>query len=169
MQKESDFTKQLFDIEQVISIAQDIVAQVAPEELSSFSALSTLYSKKPENIFNQQVAKDDDLGFGVGEVIQALAPAILLTVQQVFVQVSSDATEKSAATLFRRLGKKVFKHSSSRKRLNQPGSPEYTLADIRDYAYKTACELKISEAKAKLIADALAGRLATKQNERERL
>jgi hypothetical protein len=159
----------LLNVEFIISVAHDVVKQVAPEELPSFPAISAAYRRNPGGLHRQLASKDDDLGFGAGEVITAVASTILLVVQQVLVQVSSDITEKGAGTLFHRLGKKIFKRPSSKKRTNQPDSPEYLLEDVKIYAYKTARRFKIGEDRANQIARALVEELRTRWAEIEKM
>jgi hypothetical protein len=161
---------QLPDREFVIKIAYDVVKQVAPNELSSFQTISAAYKRDPRNMRRQQAVKDNDLGFGgIGGEIHVLAPTILLIVEQVLIQIGRDAAGKGAGALFHHLGEKIFRRSSSRKQQNQPGSPPYLLADIQVYAYKSARELKVSEAKANAIAKTLVEKLEARKAEWEKL
>ena len=155
----------LSDRDLIISIAHDVVEQVAPLELDFFSALSTAYRNNPGIVRRQQAMKDDDLGFGgVEATVSVLAPTILLIVQQVLVKISNDATEKGEkglGALFHHLRTKIFKSASASKPANKPDSPEYLSIDIWKYTYKTARECKISEKKANQIADVLVEKLRT--------
>ena len=155
MRKENKDKKQSPDTELIVRIAKDVVEQAAPEELPAFSALSRFYSKKPGSVLKQQMAKDDELGFGAGSASQVLAPTILLIVQQVVVQVSGNVAAKGSGTFLRRLWKKT-----SEEPIKPSGSSAYTQADIQAYAYKTALTFNVPEAKAQQIAAIVAGRLA---------
>ncbi len=150
----------------VISVAHDIVAQVEPGELEFlFPAISGAYAREPGRLQKQRVVRSAPFAFAPGELVAVFTPTILLIVQQALVQMGVDATEKSAGNLVSRLAKRIFKRSASRKANSQPTPPAYTLLEIRDQAYKTAREFKVSEAKSKQIADVLVGRLATMKDE----
>lgn len=58
--------------ELIASIARDLIAQTAPQELPLFRTTSEAYFKNPEKMLKGQAGKDEALGFGVMETASAI-------------------------------------------------------------------------------------------------
>lgn len=65
------------DEQLVREIARSVVAQVAPEEMPIFTALSRAYFADPERSLSGDDSGDGLLGFGVDEVVAVVTPAVL--------------------------------------------------------------------------------------------
>jgi hypothetical protein len=159
--------KQSIESASVIDTAQYIVERVVPEELPFFSVVSKTYQRDPASLRTQQVPTDGDMGFGWEDSVKALAPSIVIIVEQIFVKIGSEASKKGAASLFRLLRRAISRRASSRKQKKQPASPAYTLDNIRSDAYAAARKLRVTEKKAIQIADALVERLQARRSETE--
>ena len=73
----------------VADIAHDVVAQIAPQELPFFSVTTEAYFKNPNKMRQEQVGKDEMLGFGAGE-IAAFSPIIITIVDDVLNYILGD-------------------------------------------------------------------------------
>src|SRR5262245_32214717 len=81
----------------VAELAQEIIADVAPEELDLFDDLSAEYFANPKPPDMSSKSGDDALGFGIGDMLIASTPAAAAMVSvvvafatQVIVQAASD-------------------------------------------------------------------------------
>ena len=154
---------QSFDTQLIISLARDIVEQIAPEELPLFPTISADYAKKPDRILKQQTAQDNPLGFGMGGMESLLTPIIIATITQFFAQIGANTAEKSTHTLFHRLREKKSQHSASNQQSDQSAWPQLNATDLKhihDIAYQTALEHKQAPSKAKQFADTFVANMA---------
>jgi hypothetical protein len=65
------------DDDLIISVAHDLVARTAPQELPLFRATSAAYLTDPERVLRAKPQKDEVLGFGLEGVVVFLTPAAL--------------------------------------------------------------------------------------------
>ena len=154
---------QSFDTQLIISLARDMVEQMAPKELPLFSAISADYTRNPDRTLKQQIAQDSPLGFGMGGMESLLTPIILATITQFFAQIGANVAEKGTHTLFHRLREKKSQHSASSQQSDQPGWPQLNATDLKhihDLAYQTALEHKQAPSKAKQFADTFVANMA---------
>src|SRR5574340_1468758 len=86
----------------IATIARDLVAQTAPQELPLFQATSEAYFKNPNKLLKGQSDKDEMLGFGVVEVVSTVmaSPIIINIVNEVVQLIMGGAKE---AGFFKRL------------------------------------------------------------------
>ena len=144
-------------------LSRDLVTQVAPQELPLFRANSEIFFRNPDELAVNRKAKDDMLGFGDGGIIVLITPVVLMVTQQVvqFVieQVKKSAQEQGSALIDESV-KKMFKkfRPVDGKKPNPLTADQ--LAQVRKVALKKAQELKLSDERARLLADALVGSLA---------
>jgi hypothetical protein len=59
----------------VRELAEQIVAEVAPDEVEMFPALADVYLADPKRVLSRSGDREESLGFGVGEVELLLTPA----------------------------------------------------------------------------------------------
>ena len=144
-------------------LSRDVVMQVAPQELPLFRANQEAFFRNADELTANQTSRDDMLGFGQGEMLALMTPAVLLVTQQVVLFVMEQvkkSVQEQGATLIDESVKNMFK-KFRREEGKQP-SPltAEQLAQIRKIAVKKGQELKLSEERARLLADALIGSLA---------
>ena len=152
----------------IADLARDLVVQTAPQELPLFRATSTAYFKSPDKVLKNTKGKEEMLGFGVAEAAVMMTPSILVVMTRV-VQFVTAEVEKSVATestslisdLIKQMFKK-FRSSEAKKEQHTPSplTPEQ-LAQVSKLAYKEATRLMHSDARARLLADAIVGSLVT--------
>jgi hypothetical protein len=154
--------------EQLIAdIARDLVSQIAPQELPLFRASSEAYFKDPEKALQSQSAKDDMLGFGAGDAVVLLTPIVLATLNEVVkfvVEEAKKSVQGEGAAWIQQSIKAVFKkfHQSEAGDKKKPAALTVEqLAQVRKIAFNKARQLKLSEDRAKILADAVVGSLAT--------
>jgi DNA replicative helicase MCM subunit Mcm2 (Cdc46/Mcm family) len=149
----------------VTDLARDLVKEIAPEELPLFRANSEAYFRNPEKAFKSQKTKEEMLGFGITETATFLTPialAILTDVLKFLGEEIKKSFQDQSTELINESAKKMFKklHSEDKKD-NQPVAlTADQLEEVRKLALKKARLLKLSDARAKLLADSIVGSLA---------
>jgi hypothetical protein len=151
----------------IADVARDVVAQIAPEELPLFRATSVAYFKNPDKLVKKQMRKDEMLGFGVGEAVSLLTPTVLVVVAEAVTFVTAEV-KKSIATesagLISDLVKKQFKKFQPEEKKAGDNPPPLTLeqiAQVRKLAYQRFLQLKLSDAQANRLADAVVATLVS--------
>jgi hypothetical protein len=153
--------------ELINDLARDVVTQIAPQELPLFRAHSEAYFKDPQKALQSQSAKDDMLGFGVGEAIVLLTPIALATLDEVVkfvVEEAKKSAQDQGADLIQQQIKTLFKkfhYPDSNDKKNPAALTSEQLAQVRKIAFNKARQLNLSEDRAKILADAVVGSLAT--------
>lgn len=149
----------------IADVARDVVAQVAPQELPFFRATSVAYFKNPEKALKQQRGKDEMLGFGGGEMVTLLTPVVLTVMTEVVTFAMATVKEslvQGSAELLSEHAKKMFKKFRAEGK-NEAGTPApFTLqqiARVHKLVYEKFLELKLSEALANRLADAVVATL----------
>lgn len=71
-------------------VARDFIAQLAPHELPLFRATSAAFFKDPRQVLDRPKGKDDMLGFGEGQEVNLITPAVLATVSAVVAFVAAE-------------------------------------------------------------------------------
>lgn len=151
----------------VIEISRDLVAQLAPEELPLFRVTSQAFLQNPKRVLAGQGAGDDMLGFGLGDAVALLTPAALAVASSVLTFLVAEMT-KAASTEGKSLVQdtvhQLFKKIRSPTKSNGKQLPPLTteqLVQVRAIALKHAHQMKLSDPRAKVLADAIVGSLVT--------
>jgi hypothetical protein len=100
------------DHELLIEISQDIISQIAPEELPLFKANSQAYFQNPDKALKGQTGKNDMLGFGGEEVVIFLTPIVLATLTDIvnfIVKEIKKSTKEQTTDLINSTVKNIFK------------------------------------------------------------
>jgi hypothetical protein len=147
-------TSQLDEREFVDGLARLAVSRLAPNELPLFPVLSDRFGKDPDRLLRDTGGRDEVLGSGL-EGAALLTPIALAAATEVAKYVAvhlAMATGKGAAELFRQL-------------LHRPDEapPALTagqLAEVGRLAREKGLALRLSEARAGALADALVAALA---------
>ncbi len=148
------------DIDQtqlIPQVAHDVVAQIAPQELSLFPAISEAYFKNPRKMRKGQVGGEEMLGFGIEVVSTALMSPIVLAIVNDIVQALAQEATKSG--IVRKLLQKLHLVKKETKKIATPLSPEQ-IRQVHQLAMVKARQFKLSDSQAQLLADSLIGRLA---------
>lgn len=147
-------------------VARDLVSQVAPEEMPLFRATSEAYFKDPQRVLKEHTSKDDMLGFGTGEVLSLVTP-VAVAVSMEVVRFVTEEVRKSfqaeSSAVIAALVKSLFrKYRPILEREARPTASPLTseqLREIHAIAFMKARQLRLPEARAKTLADALIGEL----------
>ena len=146
---------------QVATIARDIIAQTAPQELPLFRAHSAAYFKNPDKALQQQVEKDSLLGFGPGEIVVLLTPIVLKVVSEILKTFPEDVRSALIAegvSLISGRAKEMFKQRQLEARKEQSSPSPLTreqLLHVRTHAYNLFLQYRLPEPLANRLADAL--------------
>jgi len=149
----------------IADVARDVVAQVAPQELPLFRATSVAYFKNPEKALKKQRGKDEKLGFGAGEVVTLLTPIVLTVMTEVVTFAMATVKEslvQGSADLLNEHAKKMFKKFRAEGKNEADTPAPFTLqqiARVHKLVYEKFLHLKLSEALANRLADAIVATL----------
>ncbi|MGI9111409.1 MAG: hypothetical protein ACR2GT_04305 [Gaiellaceae bacterium] len=153
----------------VAALARASVERAAPEELPLFRATSEAYFYDP-GALEQQRSRDEMLGFGVDAAVMLVTPVALAVAKDVIefigTQLRARAEKEGEGAIDRVLNRLLRRDDD-----NKDGAPpepaavqELTneqLEQVRTLALEKAKQLKLSDAKAELLAESLVGSLAT--------
>lgn len=145
----------------VAELARRAVERAAPEEMPLFRATSEAWLADPSGIRSAR-GRDDMLGFGIEAAAMLVTPVALQVARDVFDFVVAHLRERA-----RDEGEEALDGLVDRV-LDRGGhrDPAVELTDeqlvrVRALAVEKARALRLSEAKAELLADSLVGSLAT--------
>jgi hypothetical protein len=152
----------------IADLAREIVAQTAPQEMPLFQATCTAYFKHPKRLQKSLQSKDEPLGFGVAETVSLFTPAVLVIVTEVFTFIRTElqtAVAQESAGVIKQFVRSMFQKFRHQEEIQKsyplPALTSEQLAQVRLRAYEKARQLKLSEAHANLLADAVVGSLIT--------
>jgi hypothetical protein len=143
----------------VASIAHDLVFQLAPQELPSFSVMSQAYFDNPEKMRKGLSGKEEILGLDIaGTTSLILTPIILSIVDAIIKSLIEEIAESS---FLKRLLVKLHLAKKEEKIVTVPFSftPEQ-LRKVHDTAATQAIQFKLPQEQAELLADSLMGKLS---------
>ena len=153
------------DEDLVTSLAREMVEDCAPEELPMFEATSEVFVADPDRV-EKEVAKDEMLGFGIETALVAIAPYALAIARHVVAtlleQVEGAVAEESQGVIRERV-RALFKRfrGSETATDDAPALTSEQLGRVKAAAIAKASELGLPEAQGRLLADSVAGSLAT--------
>ena len=146
------------------ALARAVVRVVAPTEAVMFDQISAAYRRAPARVRARR-RWDESLGSGVVETVAValFTPVILEVVNKVLDQLAGDVADgivSSTGAVFRKLlrRKKAVEPSGCALELSTALNDEQILA-VHRLALAIAKDAGMSQAEARLIADALVGRL----------
>lgn len=147
------------------AVARNLVEQMAPKELPLFPIISREYFAHPERLPQGRDGEDEMLGFGTGEVV-ALSAVILPIIAEI-VHFLADEVKKSikeqSAERIHETVKKYF-NTAGDEQEEETESLALTAEQmvwIRKRILRKCRQMKLSEMRAQLLADAVIGSLAT--------
>ena len=152
----------------VAALARASVERAAPEELPLFRATSEAYFNDPEALTKRR-SGDEMLGFGVDTAVMLVTPVALAVAKDVIqfigTQLRARAEKEGAGAIDRLLNRLLRSDDEAPPAEGAPAAvPELTdeqLEQVRTLAIEKAKQLKLSDAKAELLAESLVGSLAT--------
>ena len=152
----------------VADVARDLVSQIAPQEMPLFRANSEAYFKDPAKALKDQKSEEEMLGFGTGEAMSFFTP-VALAVSVEVVKFVTEEVKKSLKTessgVISDLVKSLFKKYRSGQEIEEkPTTAPLTveqLQEVHKAAFTKARQLKLSESRAKQLADVLIGDLVS--------
>lgn len=154
----------------IADVARDIVVQIAPQELPLYRATSTAYFKDSNKFLKRRAVKDEMLGFGIQKTVCLLTPTVLFVMSEVvtFVTVAvKESLVESGAELISDSVKKMFKMFRSEGK-NEVSNPSpltlQQIAQVRKLAYEKFLKLKLSDAQATSLADAVVAKLVSEES-----
>jgi hypothetical protein len=154
--------------ELVAELARDHVEQIAPQEAPMFVIFSEAYFQDPDKMLKAQGGKDDMLGFGVEAGVILLTPVVMMVTREVVEFVAGEvmkSVQTQSSGLINEFVKKMFKKfrregEAKGEKLPPPLTREQ-IGRVRELALEKARQLQLSQSQAGLLADSLAGSLAT--------
>jgi hypothetical protein len=153
-------------------ISQSVIVEIAPEEMELFEELMEEYFIDPSPPNLSAHAKDDPLGFGLGEAILAFAPAVAAALSAVMDhllgQAMNGVKEEGATAIRNRIRdllnpEKKPDTPDEQKRDNQTPSLDFSrghLAAVRRIARAEAKKFGLTDEDAEKLAGVLIGKLA---------
>lgn len=148
------------DSELTVDLARDVLGEVAPQELPLFDVTSRVYREDPSAV-ETQAGSDDMLGFGA-EVIAAMTPVVLSVAGEVvntLLRQVRAAVEGESESAVRTLVRRLFRSGGAEE--PAVALTKQQLREVREVAIDRGRALKLPDADAQLLADAMVGRLAT--------
>jgi hypothetical protein len=141
------------------TLAQAVVADLAPQELPLFGPISRAWFANPDRV-RDGPATDDTLGFGVAEAATILTPVILAVATRVVAVLAEDFSQSminiTANEIAERI-KNLLHHKTPRVVLSKA-----QLALVRQAVQQTAKERKLPGAEAEKLARSIAAHLTEK-------
>jgi hypothetical protein len=147
--------------ETIVRVARDAVAELAPEELAGFDATAEAYLAAPSRVRRRRT-KDDPLGFGVEEVSVLLSPVALAMAQSTLDSIAQDVARSSVTAVGARL-RRLLPRRSKTPQVSTPLN-RGQMADLRSAAIEKGRQLGLDDQRAALLADAIIGRLASRDS-----
>jgi hypothetical protein len=150
----------------VAELARATVERAAPEELPLFAPMSQAYLADPKAL-EPGKGRDEMLGFGVEAAAMLVTPVALQVARDVLgflhEQLRERAREHGEGAIDRIIARLVGKKDEAVLAAAEPVAEltDAQLEQVRALAFEKARSLKLSDARAELLADSLVGSLAT--------
>jgi hypothetical protein len=158
------------DDARVTALARAAVERAAPEELPIFRATSEAYLRDPSALQRRE-GKDEMLGFGVDAAMVLVTPVALSVARDVLAfvgeQIRRVARKEGEGAVDALVDRVAGRDGDEAPEPAAPaaagpaGLTDEQLEQVRTLALEKAKLLKLSDAKAALLADSLVGSLAT--------
>lgn len=152
----------------VADVARDQVERIAPQEVAIFPLLSEAYFQDPDKALAAQGGQDEMLGFGVEAGVVLLTPVVLTVTREVVEFVAGEVLESiqtQSSGLINEFVRKIFKkfrrEGEARGEELPPPLTREQIVRVREIALEKGRQLRLTPSQAALLADSLAGSLAT--------
>lgn len=144
-------------------VSQEIVSQLAHEELPLFPYMLKTFKSHPLALDTGE-SKDEVLGFGIDGAVNVITPVVLAVVLDVVNQLTGElgsSVVKGGWKATRLAVRRVFGRDRECADGDVPKLSAPQLERVRLLALARAKDLKLSETRANLLADAIVGSLVT--------
>lgn len=156
-------------------ISQDVVIEIAKNELILFPQICKEYFQNSERTLKPRPEREVPTEFGGTELVLLLTPIILEITKDVIKDIIEDPIKDflkdrithTGGKLFNKLLiilKRIFRKSEVEVKAELV-KPEFTsaqIAHIHQYAFEKACELNVDAEKASLLADSIVNSLVAR-------
>lgn len=150
----------------IIDISLDVISHIAPEETSLFKANTQVFIGNIGK--RKRINQDESLGFGIGESVTLLTPIVISVtneiVKSIYSQVGQSVKDKSMnfAKKTCKFFLEIFNKNKKSKNINTAilTLTSEQLVVLRKIAIDKAKNLKLSDSKSELLADAIISSLA---------
>jgi hypothetical protein len=144
--------------------SSSLITELAPEEMPLYRPISEDYFKNPQRVLDEQSAKDDVLGFGATEVGMLLTPVVLAVMTEVVTFIVTEvkkSLKEEGADVIQNVVRRLFRKqpAAATQAASEPALSAEQVSQIHAIAFEQARKLRLSEPRAKLLADAVAGSL----------
>jgi hypothetical protein len=143
------------DQQMIAELSKEMITHVAPEELDIFDDLLQGYFENPQPPDRTVKASDDPLGFGLGEVMNAMTPiaaAVATAALNFLLQAVLKAAQDETVAQVRRRLKPLFEHKAQAEKLSL--TPEQ-LRQLRDTTRASAEQYGLTAKQAAQLTNAL--------------
>jgi hypothetical protein len=150
------------DRDLVEELAKQVLADVAPEELAVFDETAEEYHQDPQGVLSAE-GRDEAVGFGLD--LALLTPYVLAVAGAVvtfLVNTIGDAAKKESKPVIADWVHRLFRRGQDDVEAQSEPQANLSLeqaARVREVALARAHDLKLSDEKARLLADAIVGGL----------
>jgi hypothetical protein len=143
-------------------IARDLLAEIAPQEVPIFPAVSRAYFADPAEALKSLRPKDRALGFGVDSLSILMTPIVLHVLSEIF-DVLTEAAKKAVAAGLAKEVPEAIKAMFRRFRLSEPSIPsplaKEQLVVIRETILLAARKFQLPDDKVEALANAVTTQL----------
>jgi hypothetical protein len=140
-------------------VARALIREEAPQEIPIFKANSEAYFKNPARVLAQQTpGKEDMLGFGVAEATTFLTPVVLAVMGEVVTFLIAEvkkAFEKEGSSRIEQTVRNLFRKLRGPEEKPAVTLTQDQLREVHKRAFAKALMLKLSDARARQLADAI--------------
>jgi hypothetical protein len=144
-------------------VARDVLADIAPQELPIFPAVSKAYFADPSVALNKLRSRDTALGLGMESLAILLTPIVLQILAQAF-QILTEAAQKAVTDGLAKEIPDAIKMMFKRFRASGPSMPppvgKVQLDAIRAKIRLTAKEMQLPDDKIAVLINAVTAQLA---------
>ncbi|MFB9902927.1 hypothetical protein [Allokutzneria oryzae] len=147
------------DREFVTTLARDVVAARAPEELPFFAATSAAYFRDPRRALAGRTRSDEVLGSGLDTAVALLSPvalAVATAVYETLTQKTGELVVERGGRLLGRLGRKLRRKKQEPPLVEAPAElSDEEIGQVRAAVEKRGAALGLSPDQVELLADAV--------------
>ncbi len=143
----------------VRDLAADVIRRVEPDELAVFDETAEEYFADPQAVLDPR-RRDEAVGFGIdAELLTPIVLAVAGPVVEYLTAVVVEATGEGIKPTLVRMVRRLLRLEDAGG-APTPEPPELTqeqIEHVRSIAYARACDVGLTEGRARLLADAVAG------------
>jgi hypothetical protein len=143
----------------VRGLAENLVEQLEPDELAVFDETAEEYFADPQAVLDPR-RRDEAVGFGIDAelltpIVLAVAGPVVEYVAAVVVEATGEGIKPALVRMVRRLLR--LGDAGDAPTPEPPQLTQEQIDHVRSIAYARACDVGLTEDRARLLADAVAG------------